>query len=254
MLYAFVRAVLLVPLFRWLFRLRVEGMEHIPQTGPAVIAGNHLSFCDQFLTVTVTRRKITYLCKKEYFTGRGLKGALTRGFFRGCGQIPVDRSGKEAGQAGVEAGLQVLRSGELLGIFPEGTRSHDGRMYKGKVGVAMMALESGAPVIPCAVIGTFEAQPAGRRLPRPAPLTIRFGAPLDFSRYAGMEESREVLRAVTDQIMYAIMKLSEQEYIDRYAAEAKAEATAGAQTQSTTTRESDPTTAPRKPVAANQPN
>ncbi|WP_274918172.1 lysophospholipid acyltransferase family protein [Streptomyces sp. WZ-12] len=266
MLYAFVRAVLLVPLFRWLFRLRVEGMEHIPQTGPAVIAGNHLSFCDQFLTVTVTRRKITYLCKKEYFTGRGLKGALTRGFFRGCGQIPVDRSGKEAGQAGVEAGLRVLHSGELLGIFPEGTRSHDGRMYKGKVGVAMMALESGAPVIPCAVIGTFEAQPAGRRLPRPAPLTIRFGTPLDFSRYAGMEESREVLRAVTDQIMYAIMKLSEQEYIDRYAAEAKAEATSGATTgattgvttgahaQGTAAREGDPTKAPRRPVAANQSN
>ncbi|MFF4951336.1 lysophospholipid acyltransferase family protein [Streptomyces chattanoogensis] len=240
MLYWLVRTVLLVPVFRWLFRLRVEGMEHIPQTGPAVIAGNHLSFCDQFLTVVVTRRRLTYLCKKEYFTGRGVKGMLTRGFFRGCGQIPVDRSGKTAGRAGVEAGLRVLRSGEMLGIFPEGTRSHDGRMYRGKVGVAAMALESGAPVIPCAVIGTFEAQPTGRRLPRLAPLTIRFGARLDFSRYAGMEESREVLRAVTDEIMYVIMKLSEQEYIDIYAAEAKA--------QGAGTGQSGPKAGRRKPV------
>ncbi|MEU9125173.1 lysophospholipid acyltransferase family protein [Streptomyces sp. NPDC048506] len=250
MLYRFVRVVLLVPLFRWFFRLRVEGMEHIPQTGPAVIAGNHLSFCDQFLTATVTRRRLTYLCKKEYFTGRGIKGALTRGFFRGCGQIPVDRSGKGAGQAGVEAGLKVLRSGELLGIFPEGTRSHDGRMYKGKVGVAAMALRSGAPVIPCAVIGTFEAQPAGQRLPRLTPLTIRFGAPLNFSRYEGMEESREVLRAVTDEIMYAIMRLSEQEYIDKYAAEAKAEAKA----HGTAAGHGAPDAGFRKPITVAQPD
>ncbi|GAA3077713.1 hypothetical protein GCM10020000_74180 [Streptomyces olivoverticillatus] len=135
----------------------------------------------------------------------------------------MDRSGRAAGQAALDAGLRVLESGEVLGIYPEGTRSHDGRLYKGKVGVAAMALRSGAPVIPCAMIGTFEAQPAGRLLPRLVPVRIRFGEPLDFSRYAGMEDHRAVLRAVTDEIMYAILKLSEQEYVDRYAAEAKAE-------------------------------
>jgi 1-acyl-sn-glycerol-3-phosphate acyltransferase len=135
----------------------------------------------------------------------------------------VDRSGKDAGQAAIREGLGVLRRGELLGIYPEGTRSHDGRLYKGKVGVAVMALKAGVPVIPCAMIGTFEAQPPGQKIPSLRPVVIRFGKPLDFSRYAGMENEKAILRAVTDEIMYAILTLSEQEYVDRYAAVVKAE-------------------------------
>ncbi|MFH8344503.1 lysophospholipid acyltransferase family protein [Streptomyces sp. NPDC018045] len=224
MFYHLFKSIVLVPLLRCLFRPRVEGLENLPASGAAIIAGNHLSFCDSFLMPATVKRRITFLCKQEYFTGRGVKGRLTAAFFRACGQIPVDRSGRSAGQAAVEEGVRVLGSGELLGIYPEGTRSHDGRMYKGKTGVAEMALRTGAPVIPCAMIGTFEAQPAGRRLPRVVPITIRFGKPLEFSRYAGMADQRLVLRAVTDEIMYALLHLSEQEYVDTYAAEAKARA------------------------------
>ncbi|MFG2148770.1 lysophospholipid acyltransferase family protein [Streptomyces sp. NPDC048696] len=231
MLYYAFKYIVLVPLLRWPMRPRVEGLRHVPRGGAAIIAGNHLSFCDSFLVPVSIRRRITYLCKMEYFTGRGVKGRLTAGFFRGVGQIPVDRSGKDAAQAAVDTGLRVLAAGGLLGIYPEGTRSHDGRLYKGKAGVAAMALRSGAPVIPCAMIGTFEAQARGQRLPRRVPVTIRFGAPLDFSRYANMPDRREVLRAVTDEIMYAIRALSEQEYVDTYAAEAKARAEARLQTR-----------------------
>jgi 1-acyl-sn-glycerol-3-phosphate acyltransferase len=221
--YYLLKYVLLGPLLRLLFRPRIEGLEHVPETGPAIIAGNHLSFSDHFLMPAVLKRRITFLAKAEYFTGPGLKGRLTAFFFRSAGQIPVDRSGKEAGRAAIREGLRVLDRGELLGIYPGGTRSHDGRLYKGKVGVAVMALTAGVPVVPCAMIGTFEAQPPGQVVPSIRPVTIRFGEPLDFSRYAGMENERAVLRAVTDEIMYAILSLSGQEYVDRYAAEAKAE-------------------------------
>jgi 1-acyl-sn-glycerol-3-phosphate acyltransferase len=221
--YHVLKYVLLGPLLRLVFRPRIEGLEHIPSSGAAIVAGNHLSFADHFLMPAILKRRITFLAKAEYFTGPGVKGRLTAAFFRSIGQIPVDRSGKEAGQAAIREGLGVLRKGELLGIYPEGTRSHDGRLYKGKVGVAVMALRAQAPVIPCAMIGTFEAQPPGRKLPRIHPVTIRFGKPLDFSRYAGMEGEKAVLRAITDEIMYAILALSEQEYVDRYAAVVKAE-------------------------------
>ncbi|MEW2292416.1 lysophospholipid acyltransferase family protein [Streptomyces sp. NPDC006743] len=226
MFYHLLKHVLLGPLLRLFFRPRIEGLEHVPRSGPAIVAGNHLSFSDHFLMPAVLRRRITFLAKAEYFTGPGLKGRLTAAFFRSAGQIPVDRSGKEAGRAAIREGLGVLRRGELLGIYPEGTRSHDGRLYKGKVGVAVMALDAGVPVVPCAMIGTFEAQPPGRAVPRIHPVVIRFGEPLDFSRYAGMEGEKAVLRAVTDEIMYAILSLSGQEYVDRYAADAKAEQSA----------------------------
>ncbi|MFC5722885.1 lysophospholipid acyltransferase family protein [Streptomyces gamaensis] len=222
MFYSVFKSVVLIPLLRWLYRPRVEGREYVPDTGAAIIAGNHLSFSDHFLMPVMVKRQISFLAKQEYFTKPGLTGRLTAAFFRGIRAIPVDRSGKEAAQAAVDTALGILDKGELLGIYPEGTRSHDGRLYKGKVGVASMALKSGAPVVPCAMIGTFEAQPAGRLLPRLVPITIRFGKPLDFSRYQGLEDERAVLRAVTDEIMYAILKLSEQEYVDTYAAEAKA--------------------------------
>ncbi|MGW4885379.1 lysophospholipid acyltransferase family protein [Streptomyces murinus] len=223
MFYYLLKYVLLGPPLRLVFRPRIEGLDHVPATGPAIIAGNHLSFSDHFLMPAILKRRITFLAKAEYFTEPGIKGRLTAFFFRSAGQIPVDRSGKEAGQAAIREGLGVLDKGELLGIYPEGTRSHDGRLYKGKVGVAVMALRAGVPVIPCAMIGTFEAQPPGRTLPRVRPVTIRFGKPLDFSRFAGMEQQKAVLRAVTDEIMYAILTLSEQEYVDQYAAVAKAE-------------------------------
>ncbi|WP_405445959.1 1-acyl-sn-glycerol-3-phosphate acyltransferase [Streptomyces achromogenes] len=221
MFYYVLKYVLLGPLLRLVFRPRIEGLEQVPVSGPAIIAGNHLSFSDHFLMPAVLKRRITFLAKAEYFTGPGLKGRLTAFFFRGAGQIPVDRSGKEAGQAAIREGLGVLRRGELLGIYPEGTRSHDGRLYKGKVGVAVLALTAGVPVVPCAMIGTFEAQPPGRVVPRIRPVTIRFGEPLDFSRYAGMEREKAVLRAITDEIVYAILTLSGQEYVDEYAAVAK---------------------------------
>ncbi|MGW0750410.1 lysophospholipid acyltransferase family protein [Streptomyces sp. NPDC002587] len=223
MFYLLLKHVLLGPLLRLLFRPRIEGLENIPAEGAAIIAGNHLSFSDHFLMPAILKRRITFLAKAEYFTGPGLKGRLTAAFFRSAGQIPVDRSGKNAGQAALREGLGVLAKGELLGIYPEGTRSHDGRLYKGKVGVAAMALGAGVPVVPCAMVGTFEIQPPGQKIPKIRRVTIRFGEPMDFSRYAGLEGERAVLRAVTDEIMYAILGLSGQEYVDRYAAEVKAE-------------------------------
>ncbi|MET9696697.1 lysophospholipid acyltransferase family protein [Streptomyces sp. NPDC006529] len=224
MFYHLLKHVLLGPLLRLLFRPRIEGIEHVPAEGAAIVAGNHLSFSDHFLMPAVLSRRITFLAKAEYFTGPGLKGRLTAAFFRSAGQIPVDRTGKEAGQAAIREGLGVLAKGELLGIYPEGTRSHDGRLYKGKVGVAAMALGAGVPVVPCAMVGTFEIQPPGQKVPKIRRVTIRFGEPLEFSRYAGLENERAVLRAVTDEIMYAVLGLSGQEYVDRYAGEVKAEA------------------------------
>ncbi|QDY75681.1 lysophospholipid acyltransferase family protein [Streptomyces qinzhouensis] len=230
MFYHVLKYVLLGPLLRLLFRPRIEGLEHIPAEGAAIIAGNHLSFSDHFLMPAILKRRITFLAKAEYFTGPGLKGRLTAAFFRSAGQIPVDRSGKDAGRAAIREGLGVLSKGELLGIYPEGTRSHDGRLYKGKVGVAVMALRAEVPVVPCAMVGTFEIQPPGQTLPKIKRVTVRFGKPLDFSRYAGMEDEKAILRAVTDEIMYAVLELSGQEYVDRYAAEVKAEAEAAKKT------------------------
>jgi 1-acyl-sn-glycerol-3-phosphate acyltransferase len=219
--YWVVKAIL-GPFLAIIFRPWAEGTDNVPREGPAILAWNHLSFSDHFFGPLPLPRKVTFLAKAEYFTGRGLKGLMSKAFFRGVGQIPVDRSGGEASERALNTGLRVLRSGGLLGIYPEGTRTPDGRLYRGKTGVARLALESGVPVVPCAMIGTFELQPPGRLLPR---LWIRpgvkFGRPLDFSRYAGLESDRLVLRAVTDEIMYAVMSLSGQEYVDEYAQRAK---------------------------------
>ncbi|WP_329594107.1 1-acyl-sn-glycerol-3-phosphate acyltransferase [Streptomyces sp. NBC_01005] len=222
MFYHVLKYVFIGPLLRLFFRPRIEGLEHIPEDGAAIVAGNHLSFSDHFLMPAILKRRITFLAKAEYFTGPGVKGRLTAAFFRSIGQIPVDRSGKEAGQAAIREGLGVLSRGELLGIYPEGTRSHDGRLYKGKVGVAVMAIKGQVPVVPCAMVGTFEIQPPGQVVPRIKRVTIRFGEPLDFSRYAGLENQKAAVRAVTDEIMYAILGLSGQEYVDEYAGKVKA--------------------------------
>ncbi|MFI1168043.1 lysophospholipid acyltransferase family protein [Streptomyces sp. NPDC020801] len=222
MFYYVLKYLLLGPLLRLLFRPRAEGLEHVPAEGAAIVAGNHLSFADPLLMPTVLKRRITFLAKAEYFTAPGLTGRLTALVLRGAGQISVDRSGRAAGQPAIREGLGVLAKGELLAIYPEGTRSPDGRLYKGKVGVAVMALAAQAPVIPCAMVGTFEIWPPGRVLPRLRPVAIRFGEPLEFSRLAGMERHETALRAVTDEITYAILRLSGQEYVDQYAADVKA--------------------------------
>jgi 1-acyl-sn-glycerol-3-phosphate acyltransferase len=219
--YWVVKAIL-GPFLAIVFRPWAEGTENVPREGPAILAWNHLSFSDHFFGPLPLPRKVTFLAKSEYFTGRGIKGLISKAFFRGVGQIPLDRGGGEASERALATGLRVLAGGKLLGIYPEGTRTPDGRLYRGKTGVARLALESGAPVVPCAMIGTYELQPPGRLLPRlwirPG---VRFGKPLDFSRYAGLESDRLVLRAVTDEIMYAVMSLSGQEYVDEYAQKAK---------------------------------
>ena len=221
MLYWFLQRVLLGPILRVLFTLQVEGAEHIPGDGAAILASNHLSFSDSFFLPAAIDRRVTFLAKSDYFTGRGLKGRLTAAFFRAVGQVPVDRSGGRASDAALTGGLRILGRGELLGIYPEGTRSPDGHLYRGRTGVARMALEGRVPVLPVAMIDTDKAQPTGQRLPRITPITVRIGAPLDFSRYEGMEEDRFVLRSVTDEIMYELMLLSGQDYVDIYASAAK---------------------------------
>ncbi|EST34567.1 hypothetical protein N566_18330 [Streptomycetaceae bacterium MP113-05] len=205
------------------FRPWVEGLENVPATGPAILASNHLSFSDSFFLPVVLDRKVTFIAKAEYFTAPGVKGRLTAAFFKGAGQLPVDRSGaRGAGEAAIRSGLGVLERGELFGIYPEGTRSPDGRLYRGKTGgLSRVALRSGAPVIPVAMIDTEKIQPPGRIRPKVMRPGIRIGRPLDFSRYQGMENDRFIQRAITDEVMYEIWKLSGQEYVDVYATAAK---------------------------------
>jgi 1-acyl-sn-glycerol-3-phosphate acyltransferase len=205
------------------FRPWVEGLEHVPAEGPAILASNHLSFSDSFFLPAVLDRKVTFIAKAEYFTSPGVKGKLTAAFFKGVGQLPVDRSGvRGAGEAAIRSGLEVLERGELFGIYPEGTRSPDGRLYRGKPGgLARVALRSGAPVLPVAMIDTEKIQPPGQVVPKLMRPGIRIGRPLDFSRYHGMDNDRFVQRALTDEVMYEIMRLSGQEYVDIYATAAK---------------------------------
>jgi len=218
--YWVVKAVL-TPILRLLFRPWVEGGEHIPTRGAAIFASNHLSFSDSIFLPLVVPRKVTFLAKSDYFTGKGIKGKLTKGFFAGVGQVPIDRSGGTASEAALQTALRILREGNLLGLYPEGTRSPDGRLYRGKTGVARMALEAGVPVIPVAMINTDVVQPTGKKIPNLGRVGVRVGKPLDFSRYAGMEGDRFVLRSITDEIMYELMVLSGQEYVDQYATKAK---------------------------------
>jgi 1-acyl-sn-glycerol-3-phosphate acyltransferase len=219
-LYWLAKAVL-YPVLTALFRPSVRGLEHVPVTGPAILASNHLSFSDSIFLPLVLPRRLSFMAKAEYFTGRGLKGRLTAGFFKGIGQLPVDRSGGRAGEAAIQLAEGVLGRGELFGIYPEGTRSPDGRLYRGKTGVARLALRTGVPVLPVAMVGTDVVQPVGRRIPRIRRVGVVIGAPLDFSRYEGLEGDRFVLRSVTDEIVYEMMRLSGQEYVDIYASTMK---------------------------------
>jgi 1-acyl-sn-glycerol-3-phosphate acyltransferase len=215
--------VFLGPVLRVLYRPWAEGLDNIPDDRPAILASNHLSFCDSFFMPLVAPRKVTFLAKAEYFTTPGLKGFFSRVFFSGVGQVPIDRDDTDAARAALRTGVRVLAEGNaLLGIYPEGTRSPDGRLYRGKTGVARMALEAGVVVVPCAMVNTEIIQPPGRRLPRLRPRPgVRFGKPLDFSRYEGMAGDRFVERSMTDEIMYELMQLSGQEYVDAYAAKVK---------------------------------
>ena len=221
MWYFLLKHIFLGPLLKVLFRPWVRGAEKIPADGAAILASNHLSFSDSIFLPLMLRRPVVFLAKSEYFTGKGIKGTLSRWFFKGTGQLPIDRSGGKASEAALNTGLRVLSQGQLLGIYPEGTRSPDGRLFRGRTGIARMVLEAKVPVFPVAMIDTEKVQPIGRKLPRIRRIGVVVGAPLDFSRFSGMEGDRLVLRAVTDEIIYELMKLSGQEYIDVYASTLK---------------------------------
>jgi 1-acyl-sn-glycerol-3-phosphate acyltransferase len=204
--------ILLGPLLRLLFRPKVTGT--VP-TGPAIIAANHLSFCDSLFLPLVVPGQMVFIGKDDYFVRKGLKGRLMAAFFRGVGTIPVDRSGGSEAADSLATALRVLQEGRLFGIYPEGTRSPDGRLYRGKTGVARLAVESGAPVYPCALIGTDDIQPTGYRMPRKLKRPgIRFGEPLRYPEGAD-------LRKATDEIVAAIQAMSGQEYVDVYASSLK---------------------------------
>ncbi|HEY3748091.1 MAG TPA: lysophospholipid acyltransferase family protein [Pseudonocardiaceae bacterium] len=223
MMYSLMKHVLLGPVLRLFFRPKVEGAENIPTTGGAVLASNHLAVADSFFLPLMVTRRVTFLAKREYFTGSGVKGLLKKWFFTGVGQVPIDRSSGAAARAALDTGVRLLTEGSMLGIYPEGTRSPDGRLYKGKTGLARMVLQARVPVIPVAMVGTDKANPIGSKMWRPYPIRIRIGKPLDFSRYDGLAGDRFVERSITDEIMYALMELSGQEYVDVYAAKVKEE-------------------------------
>ena len=221
MLYWFLKWVALGPVLRMVFRPQASGVENVPEEGPAILASNHLSYTDwMFMPLTLTRR-VTFVAKAEYFTTPGVKGWFQKKFFSGAGQVPIDRGGANAAEGALKSAKDILGRGELFGIYPEGTRSHDGRLYRGKTGVARLALETGAPVVPVAVVGTDVVAPPGKKFGSVTRPIVRFGTPLDFSRYEGMENDRYILRSITDEIMYEIMRLSGQEYVDMYASAAK---------------------------------
>lgn len=209
-------------LMRVLFRPKVEGAEHIPGDGPVILAGNHVTFIDSIFVSLIVKRPVYFIGKDEYVSGTGLKGRLMAWFFRTSGMIPVDRDGGHGGVAALMTGRRVLEEGKVFAIYPEGTRSPDGRLYRGRTGVARLALMTGAAVVPFAMIGTDKVQPGGKGRPHIAPVTVRFGEALDFSRYDGMERDRYVLRALTDEVMSEVMRLSGQEYVDVYATKARA--------------------------------
>ncbi len=208
-----VTKAILTPMLRFLFRVRTDGVEQVPAQGAAILASNHVSFCDSIFLPLVLRGRMTFVAKAEYF-----EDPKTAWFFRAVGQIPIKRTGGSASQRALASAREVLESGQLFGIYPEGTRSPDGRLYKGHTGVARLALECKVPVLAVACIGTREAQPIGRAIPRLfMPISIRISRPMDFSRYYGCEADPLVLRKITDEIMFELRQLSGQEYVNTYA-------------------------------------
>jgi len=216
-LYDFLKRFAVRPLLKIFFRIDLTGTEHVPPTGAAILASNHLSVSDSVFLPASLERPVVFLAKDEYFNGTGLKGRFTAWFFRSINQLPMDRSGGAKSAQSLASAAGALAEGKLLGIYPEGTRSPDGRLYRAKLGVAKLALESGAQVIPVAMIDTHKVQPIGRRIPRPGRIGIRIGQPLDFSDRRGQAQDSQVLRQVADEIREAIGQLSGQQYVDVYA-------------------------------------
>jgi 1-acyl-sn-glycerol-3-phosphate acyltransferase len=202
-----------------LFRPKVTGLRHVPTTGPVIIASNHLSFSDSIFMPLVVPRKVTFLAKSEYFTSPGIKGFIKKLTFIALGQVPVDRSGGKRSEAALITGLRVLKEGSCIGIYPEGTRSPDGRLYKGRTGIARMAIESGAAVVPVAMFNTAEIQPTGQVVPKVRRVEMIFAEPMYFT---GDSTDPAVLREATNKIMDVIAAMSGQIYVpNMYASEAK---------------------------------
>lgn len=204
------------PLARALWRPEVVGLENVPATGPVILASNHLSFVDSVAIPVVVPRQVVFLAKSDYFNGPGLKGAAIRAWFESLGMLPVDRDDTKAALASLDTALEVLARGEAFGIYPEGTRSRDGRLYRGRTGVAHLALTAGAPVVPVGLRGTEQIQPVGATLPRLAKVRVEFGEPLDFTGLVGSAPLGRVRREVTDTIMAQIQRLSGQELAGTY--------------------------------------
>ncbi len=221
MWYWLFKYIFMGPLLSVLGRPKVEGLEHVPHSGPAILASNHLAVADSFYLPLVVSRRITFLAKAEYFTGTGLKGWFQRWFYTAAGQVPIDRTDADTAQSALTTAERILTEGKLLGMYPEGTRSPDGRLYKGKTGLARLALETGVPVIPVAMIGTDVVNPPGSKMWRFGRVQVKFGKPMDFSRFEGLAGNRFIERAVIDEVMYELMRLGGQEYVDLYAADVK---------------------------------
>ncbi|ODQ87032.1 lysophospholipid acyltransferase family protein [Mycolicibacterium flavescens] len=221
MWYWLFKYIFMGPLLSLLGRPKVEGLENIPRSGAAILASNHLAVADSFYKPLVVSRRITFLAKAEYFTGTGLKGWFQRWFYTVAGQVPIDRTDADSAQAALDTAERILGEGKLLGMYPEGTRSPDGRLYKGKTGLARLALQTGVPVIPVAMIGTDSVNPPGSKMWRFGKVHIKFGKPMDFTRFEGLAGNRFIERAVIDEVMYELMRLSGQEYVDLYAADVK---------------------------------
>ena len=216
--------IVIGPVLKAIFRPWIVGRRNIPAQGGAILASNHLSFADSIFLPLMIDRPVSFLAKSDYFTGKGIKGWATRVFFKATGQLPIDRSGGKASEASLNTGLQVLGRGDLLGIYPEGTRSPDGQLYRGRTGIARMALEARVPVVPCVMVDTDTMMPIGQRVPNVVRVGVVIGEPLDFSRFHGMEGDRYILRSITDEIMVALQRLGEQKYDDVYASTVKTRA------------------------------
>lgn len=221
MWYWLFKYIFMGPLLSLLGRPKVQGLEHVPASGAAILASNHLAVADSFYLPLVVSRRITFLAKAEYFTGTGLKGWFTRWFYTVAGQVPIDRTDADSAQSALNTAARILGEGKLLGMYPEGTRSPDGRLYKGKTGLARLALQTGVPVIPVAMIGTDVVNPPGSKMWRFGRVQVKFGQPMDFTRFEGLAGNRFIERAVIDEVMYELMRLSGQEYVDLYAADIK---------------------------------
>jgi 1-acyl-sn-glycerol-3-phosphate acyltransferase len=221
MWYWLFKFIFMGPLLTLLGRPKVEGLEHVPSSGPVILASNHLAVADSFYLPLVVSRRITFLAKAEYFTGTGIKGWFTRWFYTVAGQVPIDRTDADSAASALSTAQRILDEGKLLGMYPEGTRSPDGRLFKGKTGLARLALETQVPVIPVAMIGTDVVNPPGSKMWRFGRVTVKFGKPMDFRRFEGLAGNRFIERAVIDEVMYELMQLSGQEYVDLYAADIK---------------------------------